>query len=60
MAAIIARITREKRERDQRLSKEILIAKCNYILKPFKTRFEPETANKEILAFFRLVSLALK
>jgi hypothetical protein len=51
MAAIIARITREKRERDLRLLKEIKSSKCNYILKPFPQTYIPELHNKA--DFFR-------
>jgi hypothetical protein len=47
MAAIIARITKEKRDRDLRLSKEIKSSKSNYELKPFQKNFQPETENKE-------------
>ena len=46
MAAIIARITREKRERDLRLTKEISSSKSNYILKQFPKKYVPEIENK--------------
>jgi hypothetical protein len=47
MAAIIARITKEKRLRDLRLSKEINCSKSNYILEAFPKNFNPELHNKE-------------
>lgn len=46
MAAIIARLTREKRERELRMTKEISISKCNYQLKPFPACFKPSIHNK--------------
>ena len=46
MAAIIARITKEKRDRDLRLSKEIKCSKSNYILDPFTKTYNPEKLNK--------------
>lgn len=46
MAAIIARITKGKRDRDLRLSKEIKCSKSNYILDPFTKTYNPEKLNK--------------
>jgi hypothetical protein len=46
MAAIIARMTREKRERELRLTKEIRSSKCNYTLKPFPKYYQPAIHNK--------------
>jgi len=46
MAALIARMTREKRERELRLTKEIRISKCNYLLKPFPKYYIPSIHNK--------------
>ena len=57
MAAIIARITKEKRDRDLRLSKEIKCSKSNYILQPFPKTYGPREQNKVGMDFsmFRCV-----
>ena len=47
MAAIIARITREKRDRDLRLLKEIKSNKSNSILSPHPKKYELDIENKE-------------
>ena len=57
MAAIIARMTREKRARDLRLTKEISTSKSNYILKQFPTRFVPEIDNKVFFFTFKITYL---
>lgn len=46
MAAIISRITREKRDREVRLSKEIKSDQCVYQLPPFTARYESKLHNK--------------
>ncbi len=46
MAAIIAKITRENRERKIRIKKTLPINKSNYKLPPFKEAFCPEIDNK--------------
>jgi hypothetical protein len=46
MAGIIARMTREKRDRELRLTKEIKSSKCNYLLQPFPEFYEPSIHNK--------------
>ena len=46
MAAIIARITREKRDRDLRLLKEIKSSKSNSLSEPHPKSFIPEIHNK--------------
>ena len=44
MAAIIAQLTRAKRERDKK--KTIEATKCMYTLEPFDSHFEPTKHNK--------------
>lgn len=46
MAAIIAKLTRENRERKLRLAKVIPIWKSNYELEAFDDRFDPAKHNK--------------
>lgn len=48
MAAIIAKLTRENRERKLRLAKVIPIWKSNYELEPFDDHFIPAKHNKVI------------
>ena len=46
MAALIAQITREHRERIARRKQTYQIKKSRYILPPFEDHFEPERDNK--------------
>ena len=46
MAAIIAKITRENRERIKRRKNTIQIKKSRYSLPAFKDNFDPEEDNK--------------
>jgi len=58
MAAIIGRITREKRERDLKLTKEIKSSQSPFVLKYFTHNFDPEIDNKErITNFSRFLSV---
>ena len=46
MAAVIARISRQNRERKARLLSELPPSKSNYTLDPFPRKFEPSRDNK--------------
>lgn len=46
MAAVIARISRQNRERKLRLKSELPPSKSNYVLAPFSRNFEPSRDNK--------------
>ena len=46
MAAIIARLARQQRERKERLKRELPSRKSNYVLPEFPERFVVERDNK--------------
>jgi hypothetical protein len=46
MAAIIGRITREKRERELKHLLQVNPSQCPYTLHPFKDTYNPEVDNK--------------
>ncbi len=56
MAAIIGRITREKRERDLKSTKEIKSSQSPFVLKYFTHNFDPEIDNKERITIFIEIS----
>ena len=54
MAALIARITRENRERILKRRHYVGVQKSVYVLKRFPERFDPNIHNRESLIYSKL------
>ena len=56
MAAIISRITREKRERESKSLHQIKSSHCPYLLETFKQNYKPEVDNKVSHPTYRVLT----